>query len=113
MQKMIDFKKDAIPESTVKRVGAIMSSEDFTLEKVKSASQALVAIHKWVSAMLSYHELLKIVGPKRDKVNEMNAKLAVVRASLAEKRKKLREVEEKIDALERMYKEKVELEANL
>jgi dynein heavy chain len=113
MQKMIDFKKDAIPESTVKRVGAIMSSEDFTLEKVKSASQALVAIHKWVSAMLSYHELLKIVGPKREKVAEMNAKLAVVRASLAEKRKKLREVEEKIEGLERMYKEKVELEANL
>ncbi len=90
-----------------------MSSEDFTLEKVKSASNALVAIHKWVSAMLSYHELLKIVGPKREKVAEMNAKLAVVRASLAEKRKKLREVEEKIDALERMYREKVELEASL
>jgi dynein heavy chain len=63
--------------------------------------------------MLSYHELLKIVGPKREKVAEMNAKLAVVRASLAEKRKKLREVEEKIDALERMYREKVELEASL
>lgn len=113
MQKMVDFKKDAIPESTVKRVNVIMSSEDFTLEKVKSASQALVAIHKWVSAMLSYHELLKIVGPKREKVAEMNAKLAIVRSSLAEKRKRLREVEEKIESLERMYREKVELEASL
>ena len=113
MQKMIEYKKDAIPETTVKRVNAILLSDDFTLEKVKSASQALVAIHKWVSAMMSYHELLKIVGPKREKVAEMNAKLAIVRASLAEKRKRLREVEDKIESLERQYREKVELEASL
>lgn len=43
----------------------------------------------------------------------MNAKLAVVRASLAEKRKRLAEVVEKIEGLERMYKEKVDLEASL
>jgi len=113
MQKMIDFKKDAIPESTVKKVMAVMNSDEFTLERVKAASTALVAIHKWVSAMMSYHELLKIVGPKREKVAEMNAKLAIVRASLADKRKRLREVEEKIESLERMYREKTELEATL
>ena len=62
---------------------------------------------------MSYHELLKIVNPKRLKVAEMNEKLSIVRASLAEKRKKLREVEEKIESLERMYREKLELEASL
>lgn len=113
MQKMIDFDKENIPEATVKRVNAILNSEDFTLDKVKAASQALVAIHKWVSAMMQYHELLKIVNPKRLKVAEMNEKLAIVRANLAEKRKKLREVEEKIESLERMYREKLELEASL
>lgn len=54
---------------------------------------------------MQYHELLKIVNPKRLKVSEMNDKLAIVRANLAEKRKKLREVEEKIESLERMYRE--------
>lgn len=44
---------------------------------------------------------------------EMNEKLAIVRANLTEKRKKLREVEEKIESLERMYREKLELEASL
>lgn len=113
MQKMIDFDRENIPESTVKRVNAILNSDEFTLEKVKTASQALVAIHKWVSAMMQYHELLKIVNPKRQKVAEMNEKLAIVRANLADKRKKLREVEEKIENLERMYREKLELEASL
>ena len=35
---MIDFDKENIPESTVKRVNAILNSEDFTLDKVKTAS---------------------------------------------------------------------------
>jgi len=59
----------------------------------------LVAILKWSSAMMQYHELLKIVNPKRAKVKEMNEMLAVVRARLSEKRKRLKEVEEKIDGL--------------
>lgn len=113
MKSMQDYDKENIPESTVRRVNAIISSEDFTMEKVKSASQALVAILKWSSAMMQYHELLKVVNPKRAKVREMNEKLAVVRASLAEKRKRLKEVEDKIEGLERMFAEKKELEASL
>jgi dynein heavy chain len=62
---------------------------------------------------MQYHELLKIVNPKREKVKEMNAKLAVVRKSLAEKRAQLKEVQDKIDKLDREYKEKVEFEASL
>lgn len=40
----------------------------------------------------------------------MNEKLTIVRANLLEKRKKLKEVEEKIESLERMFREKKELE---
>jgi MOSC domain-containing protein YiiM len=52
---MIEYDKENIPESTVKRVNAILTSEDFTLDKVKNAATALVAIFKWASAMMSYH----------------------------------------------------------
>jgi dynein heavy chain len=113
MKSMQEYDKENISEATVRRVGAIIASEDFTMEKVKSASQALVAILKWSSAMLQYHELLKIVNPKRAKVREMTEMLAVVRASLAEKRKRLKEVEEKIDGLERMFAAKKAQEASL
>jgi dynein heavy chain len=63
--------------------------------------------------MMKYHELLKIVNPKRAKVKEMNEMLAKVRASLAEKRKRLKEVEDKIDALERTFREKMDLKQSL
>ena len=55
---------------------------------------------------MTYHDLLKIVNPKRAKVKEMNEKLAIVRAELAAKQKRLREVQLKIDELDRLYKEK-------
>jgi dynein heavy chain len=113
MARMLNFDKNNIPESTVKRVGAIMQTPEFTMEKVKGASGALVAIHKWVEAMLQYHDLLKIVKPKQIKVDEMREKLKIVRASLAEKRQKLKEVDEMIENLERMHREKVELENSL
>jgi len=106
---MKEYDKESIPESVVGRVNKIIASDDFTMEKVRSASSALVAILKWSDAMMKYHELLKIVNPKRAKVAEMNTMLAKVRASLAEKRKKLKEVEDKIDALERTFREKMDL----
>lgn len=81
-QKMIDYDKDNIPEAVVKKATVILESPDFTLDKVKNASSALVAIHKWVNAMISYHELLKIVNPKREKVAEMKEQLAIVSADL-------------------------------
>jgi len=48
---------------------------------------------------MSYHELLKIVNPKRKMVKEMTEKLAIVRSSLAEKRARLKAVEEKMESL--------------
>lgn len=113
LKQMLEYDKENMDEKVVQRVGKIINSEDFTMEKVKSASQALVAILKWSSAMLQYHELLKIVNPKRAKVAEMNAMLDVVRASLKEKRAKLAAVVAKIEGLEAMFKEKKDLEESL
>ena len=110
---MIEYDKDNIPEQTVRKANSIMESPEFTFEKVENASKALVAIHKWVNAMISYHELLKIVIPKKQKVAEMKEQLAIVSADLAEKRQRLKEVDERIEELERMFREKVNQEEAL
>jgi len=110
---MIEYDKDNIPEQTVRKASSIIESPEFTLDKVKNASKALVAIHKWVTAMISYHELLKIVNPKKQKVAEMKEQLAIVSADLAEKRQRLKEVDERIEELERMFREKVNQEEAL
>ena len=90
---MIEYKKDNIAEKIVKDVNKIIEDPEFSLEKIKTASEALLGIAKWVKAMMKYHDLLKIVNPKRQKVAEMNAQLEVVRGRLAEKMKMLQAVE--------------------
>jgi dynein heavy chain len=110
---MKNYDKEHIPEKTVTAVTKVLSSGRFTLETASAASNTLVGVYKWSDAMMKYHELLKVVNPKREKVKEMNAKLAIVRASLAEKRAKLKAVQEKIAGLERTYQEKVDFEASL
>lgn len=58
--------------------------------------------------MLKYHETLKIVNPLREQAAEMGQKLAVVQAALAEKRAKVKAIE---DNLNMLNNEKAELEA--
>jgi len=83
---LIKYDKRNMQDSMIKQAKSILDSEDFTIEKVRNASQALVALHLFASGMCKFHELLKIVKPKEEKVQEMKEMLAVVRKQLKEKR---------------------------
>ena len=43
----------------------MMETEAMSEAKIKNASVALVAVRIWCNAMVTYHEVLKIVNPKR------------------------------------------------
>lgn len=113
LKDMISYDKDNIDEKIVKRVNAMLASPSFSMADIYQASPALMGIMKWIKAMMSYHELLKIVNPKRLKVKEMNEELSKVRARLEEKRNKLREVEEMMADLQAQYEEKLDNERQL
>ena len=79
----------------------MMEKEELSEKKVQSASGALVAVRVWILAMMTYHEVLKIVGPKRAIAAEMGGKLAIVQANLNEKQQKVREINAKLDKLQK------------
>ena len=89
LQDMINYNKDNIPESVVKKVNPILQDPSFDLQSIKNSSEALVGIVKWSQAMMKYYELLKIVNPKREQVKVMQEKSKIVQAELAKKRKQL------------------------
>jgi dynein heavy chain len=60
----------------------------------------LVAVRLWVNAMITYHEVLKIVNPKRAIAAEMTAKLEVVMKNLNEKRAVVKAINEKLAKLD-------------
>jgi dynein heavy chain, axonemal len=98
---MINYDKDNIPDALVAKIKPMMEKEELSEAKVKSASGALVAVRIWILAMITYHEVLKIVGPKKAIAAEMGAKLAIVQKDLGEKQAQVREINAKLDKLQK------------
>jgi len=96
---LLEYDKDHIADELIGRVKPMMEIEALSEAKVKNASGALVAVRLWVMAMITYHEVLKIVNPKRIIVAEMTAKLEIVMKNLNEKRAKVKAIDEKLAKL--------------
>lgn len=101
LENMINYDKDNIPDALVAKIKPMMEKEELSEAKVKSASGALVAVRIWILAMITYHEVLKIVGPKKAIAAEMGAKLAIVQKDLGEKQAQVREINAKLDKLQK------------
>lgn len=96
---MIEYDKDHIADALVAKVKPMMEIEALSEAKVKSASGALVAVRIWVLAIVTYHEVLKIVNPKRAIAAEMTAKLDIVMSALNEKRATVKAINDKLAKL--------------
>jgi hypothetical protein len=59
---MIDYDKDHIPDATIQKLKPLTEEEVMSEGRVKNASNALVAVRIWITAMIIYHETLKIVN---------------------------------------------------
>ena len=99
LASLIDYDKDHIPDELIKKVAPLMEKEEMQEKNVKNASGALVAVRVWVAAMIKYYEVLKIVNPKKAIAAEMGEKLGVVQANLNEKRRKVKEINDKLESL--------------
>lgn len=69
-----------------------MPDREFDPERIKSVSTACEGLCKWVRAMEVYDRVIKIVAPKKAKLAEAEAELAVQMDTLNEKRAQLQEV---------------------
>lgn len=78
LNSLINYQKDSMSDALVAKVKPLMEKEEMSEKRVQNASGALVAVRVWVEAMIKYHEVLKIVNPKRAIVKEMGDKLAIV-----------------------------------
>jgi dynein heavy chain len=97
---MVDYDKDHIPDDLIKKVKDIIDSdESITEAKVAGASKPLVPVRIWVVAMITYHEVLKIVNPKRAIASEKSKELAVVMEKLSVARAKVKAIDDKLAAL--------------
>ncbi|XP_076256705.1 dynein heavy chain 3, axonemal [Rhynchophorus ferrugineus] len=109
------YDKDNIPPPVMKKIrDRYMSDREFDPDRVKSVSTACEGMCKWVRAMEVYDRVIKIVAPKKARLAEAEAELALQMDTLNEKRAQLQEVSDKLQALNDEFaaetKKKKELE---
>ncbi|CAI8029533.1 Dynein heavy chain 6, axonemal [Geodia barretti] len=117
MKKMIDYDKDKISESMLKKLKKYIENPKFVPETVEKTSRACKSMCLWVRALDLYAKVFRTVEPKREKLNGAQDELAKVMAQLKEKQEKLASIEAKIADLQASYErsvaEKEELTTNI
>lgn len=74
LDSLLHFDKDNIPPRIITKIQErILSNENFDPEKVKMASSACEGICKWISAIVEYDKVIKVVAPKRAALEEAQA----------------------------------------
>ncbi|KAJ8963034.1 hypothetical protein NQ314_005606 [Rhamnusium bicolor] len=109
------YDKDNIPIPVMKRIRErYIPDREFDPERIKSVSTACEGLCKWVRAMEVYDRVIKIVAPKKARLEEAETELATQMDTLNAKRAQLQEVADKLQALNDEFaaetKKKKELE---
>ena len=63
----MDYDKDNIPDSTLKKLKKYMDNPKFNPDDVEKVSKACKSLCMWVRAMDLYAKVFKTVEPKRQK----------------------------------------------
>ena len=112
------YDKDNIPAATIKKIrDKYVPMENFNSDAVAKVSTACEGMIKWVLAMEVYERVNKVVIPKKQKLAEAEKELGEQMALLKLKQAELKEVVDKLTAMENDFAAKKaklkELEDNI
>eukprot|EP00698_Gefionella_okellyi_P021807 TRINITY_DN713_c0_g2_i1.p1 TRINITY_DN713_c0_g2~~TRINITY_DN713_c0_g2_i1.p1 ORF type:complete len:3408 (-),score=943.41 TRINITY_DN713_c0_g2_i1:2225-11140(-) len=107
MDSLLKYDKDHIPEPTIQKIKRYIEKDDFKPAAVAKVSRAAMSLCQWVIAMEQYHNVAKIVAPKRERLREAQADLEHTLELLKDAKRRLKDVEDAIEDLQRRYRESV------
>ncbi|KAL4086285.1 hypothetical protein PRIC1_014412 [Phytophthora ramorum] len=108
MEDMLKFDKDNIGDKIIQELDRYIEMEEFSPAAVRKASVACEAICMWVRAMHTYHNVAKMVEPKKLVLAKAQAELDVTMRVLADAKARLQAVVERLAELERNYNNAVD-----
>jgi dynein heavy chain len=108
INSLMTFDKDNIPDRVIRGVAPFMDDPGFTPAAIEKASVACKAMCMWARAMYKYHFVALGVAPKRARLKQAEDELAIVMEKLAQAKAILKDVNDRIDSLEKAYNEAVE-----
>ena len=98
-----NYEKEKIDQKILNKVKPIVTREDFNPEVIRNSSSAAAGLAKWCIALREYAEALKVVIPKRKKVEEMQARQESSQREVAIKMDQLAEIKKKLHQLQDDY----------
>ena len=102
MELLTGYDKDNIAESKLKKLRKqYINLDEMQPDIVQKVSKAGLGLCLWVRAMDVYSDVAKEVEPKKKRLEEMNAQLAVTTAQLKEKQEQLAAVMGKVAVLQK------------
>ncbi|XP_064087240.1 dynein axonemal heavy chain 3-like [Macrobrachium nipponense] len=120
LQQLREYDKDNIAEGVMDKINReYVKLPEFDPVAVAKASSAAEGLCKWVRAMAAYDHINGIVAPKRERLVMAEEQLASRMAEVEAKRGELRELEDKLEILQRRFsvscreKEKLENEQRI
>ncbi|KAI9206289.1 dynein heavy chain and region D6 of dynein motor-domain-containing protein [Polychytrium aggregatum] len=114
LQSLKSYDKDNIDPKVIAKIrSTYINNPDFDPNIIKNSSSACEGLCKWVRALDKYEVVAKVVGPKKEALAKAEAELAIEMAKLNSKRAELKEVEDKMAALEGNFKAMTEKKADL
>jgi dynein heavy chain len=103
LNRLQNFEKDKISNSTLKQIGKFTKQKDFNAEVISAVSLAAGAMCEWVVAMELYAKVFRDVEPRRIALRKAESKLSVKQDQLKQAEEHLAEVTRKVAKLEETY----------
>lgn len=111
LDSLVNFDKDNIPSRIIQKIHErIFTNENFDPEKVKLASAACEGLCKWVSAIVDYDKVIKVVAPKRAALEEAQANYNNAMAILSDQKQRLSGLEANLAELKRQLDEQIAIQ---
>ncbi|KAL7044814.1 hypothetical protein ACKWTF_002067 [Chironomus riparius] len=111
LDSLLHFDKDNIPSRVIQKVQErVLSNENFDPEKVKLASAACEGLCKWISAIVEYDKVIKVVAPKRAALEEAQANYNSAMSTLTAKKQQLAGLEANLAELKRQLDEQIAIQ---
>ncbi|KAM8939967.1 dynein axonemal heavy chain 6 [Pelodytes ibericus] len=103
LKRLLEYDKEHIKPQILLKLHKYIANPEFVPEKVEKVSKACRSMCMWVRAMDLYSRVVRDVEPKKQKLAAAQSELDTTMATLRQKQRKLKDVEEKIKELQDQY----------
>ncbi|VVC44482.1 Dynein heavy chain, domain-2,Dynein heavy chain domain,Dynein heavy chain, P-loop containing D4 domain,P- [Cinara cedri] len=108
LQRLKEYDKDNIPSQIMTIIRkTYLPDTNFKPPIVAKASSAAEGLCKWIIALDMYDKVIKVVAPKKEKLEIANSEYEATMAVLEEKRNEVRQLQERLDSLKDRLEETV------